>query len=46
TKKGGKGTGVGLAYCHRIMAGHNGTIWLDPSSGSGATFVLEIPIAS
>ena len=46
TKKGGKGTGVGLAFCHRIMSGHNGAIRLDAVAGPGATFVLEIPVHS
>jgi len=46
TKKGGKGTGVGLAYCHRIMTGHNGTIRLEGSPGPGANFILEIPLAN
>ncbi|MEL7012504.1 MAG: ATP-binding protein [Pseudomonadota bacterium] len=44
TKKGGKGTGVGLAFCHRILAGHNGAISLEKGSAKGATFVLEIPL--
>lgn len=44
TKKGGKGTGVGLAYCHRIISGHRGVIRLETNARQGATFVLEIPI--
>ena len=44
TKKGGKGTGVGLAFCHRILAGHKGSISLEKGPAKGATFVLEVPL--
>lgn len=43
TKEVGKGTGIGLAFCHRVVTSHGGQILLDPS-GSGATFVLRLPI--
>lgn len=45
TKDVGKGTGIGLAFCHRVVTAHNGQIRLDPSAMSGATFVLRLPIA-
>ena len=45
TKSGGKGTGVGLALCHRIVTAHGGTISLDMSRGAGASFVLVLPAA-
>ena len=45
TKDVGKGTGLGLAFCHRVVTAHNGQIRLDPSSTSGATFALRLPIA-
>lgn len=45
TKSHGKGTGVGLAFCHRILAAHGGSIQFDKSSGNGACFVLELPVA-
>lgn len=46
TKDVGKGTGVGLAYCHRIVAAHHGQIRLDSAPGTGAAFVIELPLAS
>lgn len=45
TKDAGKGTGVGLAYCHRIVAAHKGQISLDHRAGPGATFVIDLPLA-
>lgn len=45
TKDVGKGTGIGLAFCHRVVTAHKGQIRLDPSATSGATFVLRLPIA-
>ncbi|MEM9341426.1 MAG: ATP-binding protein [Pseudomonadota bacterium] len=43
TKTGGKGTGVGLALCHRIVVAHGGTVKLDPTHAGGACFVIELP---
>ena len=45
TKSAGKGTGVGLALCHRIMTAHGGSIVLETGQRRGAGFVLEIPAA-
>ncbi len=39
------GTGVGLAYCHRIIAAHKGQICLERTTAPGATFSVELPIA-
>lgn len=44
TKSSGKGTGVGLAFCHRVLAAHGGSIQLDKSMEGGARFVLELPV--
>jgi signal transduction histidine kinase len=44
TKSAGKGTGVGLALCNRIVTSHGGTITLRQTSGTGASFLLELPI--
>ncbi|MEL7258099.1 MAG: ATP-binding protein [Pseudomonadota bacterium] len=44
TKQAGKGTGVGLAYCHRIITAHKGQIHLETSKTQGATFVFELPL--
>ncbi len=45
TKSAGKGTGVGLALCNRIIASHGGTISLQQVADGGACFVLDLPIA-
>ncbi|SNS60235.1 ATP-binding protein [Tropicimonas sediminicola] len=46
TKSKGKGTGVGLAFCHRVIAAHGGSIQLDRSSGQGATFHIDLPVST
>ena len=45
TNSAGKGTGVGLALCNRIVASHGGTISLRQTPNSGACFVVELPFA-
>ncbi|SFC08852.1 His Kinase A (phospho-acceptor) domain-containing protein [Tropicimonas isoalkanivorans] len=45
TKSKGKGTGVGLAFCHRVMTAHGGAIQLDRGSAKGATFLIDLPLA-
>ncbi|SLN69876.1 Sensor protein ZraS [Roseovarius litorisediminis] len=47
TKDIGKGTGVGLAYCHRIIAAHKGRIQLESATGrQGATFSVDLPFSA
>jgi PAS domain S-box-containing protein len=46
TKEVGKGTGLGLSVCHGIIAEHGGKIYARSKPGSGATFIVELPISS
>lgn len=46
TKEVGAGTGIGLAFCHRIMEFHGGRIKLESTPGDGAAFMLRIPVSS
>jgi PAS domain S-box-containing protein len=44
TKEVGKGTGLGLSICHGIMTEHGGRIYVRSQVGTGATFVIELPV--
>jgi signal transduction histidine kinase len=46
TTKGAEGTGLGLAMVFATMQRHSGTVTLDTSPGSGATFTLWLPKAA
>lgn len=39
------GTGIGLAFCHRIVTTHGGTIEAESTRGDGATIVVRLPAA-
>lgn len=46
TKDVGKGTGLGLSITYGILKDHKGTITVDTSVKEGATFRIELPLAS
>ncbi|MEM6410514.1 MAG: PAS-domain containing protein [Pseudomonadota bacterium] len=46
TKKVGEGTGVGLAFSHRIVQSHDGVLDLLSSSGKGTSFFVRLGAAS
>ena len=46
TKGPGKGTGLGLAVCDRIVREYGGRIWAQNNPGGGATFTVELPAES
>ncbi len=37
------GTGIGLAFCRKVVESHGGTIGLHAQPGSGACFRIELP---
>ncbi len=43
TKDVGRGTGLGLAVCQRILKAHRGTIEVKSQVGMGSTFVILLP---
>jgi two-component system NtrC family sensor kinase len=44
TKEPGKGTGLGLATCHRIIEQHGGEINVVSVPNEGTTFIVHLPI--
>ncbi|MCC5637947.1 GAF domain-containing sensor histidine kinase [Nostoc sp. CHAB 5844] len=46
TKPIGKGTGLGMPICRKIVEKHNGTIECISKPGQGTTFCIQIPISS
>ncbi|MGZ4123046.1 MAG: ATP-binding protein, partial [Tumebacillaceae bacterium] len=38
-----EGTGLGLSVSHRIIEGHNGTIYVTSIIGEGSTFTIQLP---
>ncbi len=42
----GKGTGLGLAVAHGIVANHGGAIIVDSAQGQGTTFSVYLPVTT
>ncbi len=42
TKRVGEGTGIGLAFCHRIIGAHGGEIEAGAAPGGGARFTIRL----
>ena len=40
-----QGTGLGLAFCRKVMDAHNGYVWAESVEGQGSTFYLLFPQA-
>lgn len=38
-----EGTGIGLAVCARIVAGHDGRLWVESAPGGGSVFSFALP---
>jgi signal transduction histidine kinase len=38
------GTGLGLAFCRKVMDAHKGYIWAESTKGKGSTFYLLFPL--
>lgn len=45
TKEVGKGTGLGLTVAYAIVGEHGGRIRVESRQGTGATFVVELPVS-
>jgi signal transduction histidine kinase len=45
TKGAGRGSGLGLTICHRIVTEHRGSIHVSSTPGEGTTFTIELPVA-
>jgi signal transduction histidine kinase len=38
-----KGTGLGLAFCRKVMDSHHGYIWVESAEGVGSSFTALFP---
>ena len=41
-----RGTGLGLAFCRKVMDAHKGLIWVDSEEGKGSRFFALFPLDS
>jgi signal transduction histidine kinase len=41
-----RGTGLGLAFCRKVMDAHKGLIWVDSEEGKGSRFIALFPLGS
>lgn len=39
-----RGTGLGLAFCRKVMDAHQGLIWAESDEGSGSRFIALFPL--
>jgi signal transduction histidine kinase len=39
-----KGTGLGLAFCRKVMDAHGGYIWAESVLEQGSTFIVLLPM--
>jgi two-component system sensor histidine kinase HydH len=39
-----RGTGLGLALCHKIAKEHGGNLTVESIVGAGTTFTLQLPL--
>ncbi|MFK7765525.1 MAG: PAS-domain containing protein [Roseobacter sp.] len=46
TKEVGSGTGFGLAFSHRVVSAHKGTLTLETPANGGALFRIRLPVTS
>ncbi len=44
SKKGGRGTGLGLSVSQKILQEHGGVIRVESTPGEGSKFILELPV--
>jgi len=40
-----EGSGIGLAFCHRVVKAYGGKMWLESIAGEGSTFFFTLPNA-
>lgn len=41
-----RGTGLGLAFCRKVMDAHKGLIWAESEEGKGSIFTVLLPLAA